>query len=181
GCFIEYNDGSKQPLFVPSGGQSGYKAKGDFVVPDGGVVALTLDFDVRKAVVEAGSSGTFILKPTVRLVANEDAGLIEGTFDAEGSTANKIIVFAYADNNFDISETDEPAEGEVRFSNAITSDVIAEDGSFTLAFMESGTYDLYFASFDENGDYIELLGNSEDVTLEAGARVELNLSLSLLN
>lgn len=181
GCFIEYKDGSTQPLFVPSGGQSGYKAKGDFDVPAGGVVAITLDFDVRKAVVESGNSGKFILKPTVRLVANQDAGIINGTFDAEGNTSSKVVVFAYADGEFDMSETDEPADEEVRFSNAVSSTVIAEDDSFTLAFMNSGTYDLYFASFDENGDYVELLGSSNDVEVAAGAKVELELSLSLLN
>jgi len=181
GCYIEYKDGTTQPLFVPSGGQSGYKAKGDFVIPAGGTVALTLDFDVRKAIVKAGNSGKFILKPTVRLVANEDAGLINGTFDAEDSTFNKVVVFAYANDAFDTSETEEPAEEEVRFSNAVTSSTVAEDGTFTLAFMNSGTYDFYFANFNEEGNYAGLIGSNEDVEVGPGAIIELELSLSLLD
>ncbi|MEQ8244990.1 DUF4382 domain-containing protein [Fulvivirga sp.] len=182
GCYIEYKDGSTQPLFVPSGGQSGYKAKGDFDITAGGVVALTLDFDVRKAVVESGSSGKFILKPTLRLIANQEASMITGSFDQEDGGFSKIIVFAYADDTFTGSETDEPDDDdEVRFSNAITSSALTEEGGFTLAFMESGTYDLYFASYDENGEFIELIGSSNDVEVEAGVNLSLEISLSLLN
>lgn len=182
GCYIEYVDGSTQPLFVPSGAQSGYKAQGEFEIPAGGVVEITLDFDVRKAVVEAGNSGQFILKPVVRLVANQDAGLIQGTFDAESNTAAKVVVFAYNDDTFTDSETDEPADEEVRFSNAVSSSTVSDEGNFTLAFMSSGTYDLYFATYDENGDFIELLGNEQDVDVAAGAVIEIDLSLSgLLN
>lgn len=181
GCYIEYKDGSTQPLLVPSGGRSGYKAKGDFDIASGGVVALTLDFDVRKAVVKAGSSGNFILKPTIRLIANQDASMISGTFDPEEGDFSKVIVFAYEDDTFAESETDEPGDEEVRFSNAVSSSTVGEDGSFTLAFMESGTYDLYFASYDENGEFVELLGSTDDVEVEAGINLSLDISLSLLN
>ncbi|MTI38013.1 DUF4382 domain-containing protein [Fulvivirga lutimaris] len=181
GCYIEYKDGSTQPLLVPSGGRSGYKAKGEFDIVSGGAVALTLDFDVRKAVVEAGSSGKFILKPTIRLIANQDASMITGTFDQEDGDFSKVIVFAYEDDTFTDSEMDEPGDEEVRFANAVTSNTVTEEGAFTLAFMESGTYDLYFASYDENGEFIELIGSSNDVEVEAGINLSLDISLSLLN
>lgn len=180
GCYIEFADGAKEPLFVPGGGQSGYKAKGEFALPADGVVAVTLDFDVRKAVVKAGQSGKYILKPTIRLVANEEAGMIEGEF-AEADTYEKVIVFAYADGTFEESEMNDPADGEVRFSNAVTSGVVADDNSFTLAFMSAGKYDLYFAYYDENGEFMNLIGSYEDVSVEAGAKVSLQLELDLLN
>jgi hypothetical protein len=182
GCYLEYKDATPdEPLFVPSGGQSGYKVKGDFDVPAGGVVAVTLDFDVRKAIVVAGNSGKYILKPTVRLVANQNAGLITGAFDAEANTYSKVIVFAYADNTFDEAEIAEPAAGEVRFSNAISSSVITESNNYTLAFMESGIYDLYFAEFDDNGEFVGIIGSSNDVTVEAGVTLTLDIAISLLD
>ncbi|MEX2336075.1 MAG: DUF4382 domain-containing protein [Fulvivirga sp.] len=177
--YIEFVDGSTAALFVPSGGQSGYKAKGDFTIPEDGEINMTLDFDVRKAVVQAGSSGKYILKPTIRLVENEKTGTIEGTFEG-ADTYNKLVVFAYADGEFEETETVEPAEGEVRFSNAITSSEVA-DNAFTLAFINSGTYDLYFAAFDENGEFVELIGAHEDVSVEAGANVSIELNVDLLN
>jgi hypothetical protein len=68
GCYIEFADKSTEPLFVPSGGETGYKAIGYFEVPVNGTVEVTADFDVRKAVVVANSS--YILKPTIKLIVN---------------------------------------------------------------------------------------------------------------
>jgi hypothetical protein len=68
GCYIKFADNSTKPLFVPSGGETGYKAIGYFEVPVNGSVDVTADFDVRKAVVVAGSS--YILKPTIKLIVN---------------------------------------------------------------------------------------------------------------
>ena len=67
-CYMEFADNSTEPLFVPSGGETGYKAIGYFAVPIDGTVEVTADFDVRKAVVVAGSS--YILKPTIKLIVN---------------------------------------------------------------------------------------------------------------
>lgn len=68
GCYIEFVDDSTEPLFVPSGGETGYKAIGQFEVPAGGTVEVTADFDVREAVVVADSR--YILKPTIKLIVN---------------------------------------------------------------------------------------------------------------
>jgi hypothetical protein len=68
GCYIKFADNSTKPLFVPSGGETGYKAIGYFEVPVNGSVDVTADFDVHKAVVVAGSS--YILKPTIKLIVN---------------------------------------------------------------------------------------------------------------
>jgi len=66
GCYIEFADNSTAPLFAPSGGQTGYKAIGQFEVTANGTVEVMADFDVRKAVIVAGSS--YILKPTIKLI-----------------------------------------------------------------------------------------------------------------
>ena len=68
GCYIEFADNSTEPLFVPSGNETGYKAIGRFEVTANETVTVTADFDVRKAVVAAGSS--YILKPTIKLIVN---------------------------------------------------------------------------------------------------------------
>jgi hypothetical protein len=68
GCYIEFTDNSTESLFAPSGEKTGYKAIGHFEVPVNGTVEVTADFDVRKAVVVAGSS--YILKPTIKLIVN---------------------------------------------------------------------------------------------------------------
>ncbi|TET56598.1 MAG: DUF4382 domain-containing protein [Dehalococcoidia bacterium] len=69
GCYIEFADNSTEPLFLPSGGETGYKAIGQFRVPVNGTVEVTADFDVREAVVVAHSF--YILKPTIKLIVND--------------------------------------------------------------------------------------------------------------
>ena len=59
--------------------KTGYNIIGDFTIPDGGVTSIIIDFDVRKSVVEAGNSGQFILKPTLRLIEDANVESIEGT------------------------------------------------------------------------------------------------------
>jgi len=69
GCYIEFDGNSTEPLFVPSGGESGYKAVGQFTVPVNGTVKVTADFDVREAVHLAASH--YILKPTIKLIVSD--------------------------------------------------------------------------------------------------------------
>ena len=82
GCYMKFADNSTEPLFVPSGGQTGYKAIGQFEVPVGETVDVTADFDVRKAVVAAGSS--YILKPTIKLIVNDQSDVtVEDSDESE--------------------------------------------------------------------------------------------------
>ncbi len=178
-CYLLLKDGTKKELFVPSGAQSGYKVKGAFTLPPDGTVAVTLDFDARKSIISAGNSGRMLLKPTVRLVANQEAALLEGNF-AEHSAYSKVVVYAYEKGTFSNSEAAEPASGETRFKNAISSALVNNEGEFTLAFMTAGEYDLVFAAHNTDGEFVDLLGKYEDVNLSAGARLDVNVSLALL-
>jgi len=71
GCYLKFTDNSTEPLFVPSGGETGYKAIVHFEVPVNGTVEVTADFDARKAVVVSGSS--YILNPTIKLMINDQS------------------------------------------------------------------------------------------------------------
>jgi hypothetical protein len=75
GCYVEFADNSTEPLFVPSGGQTGYKGTGRFEVAANETVEVTADFDVRApgAVHVAGSR--YILNPTIRLIRNDQSDL----------------------------------------------------------------------------------------------------------
>ena len=177
GCYVAYTDGTTEPLFIPSGAQSGYKVKGEFNLVEGGTVAVTLDFDVRKSVVKAGSSGKMLLKPVVRLIANQDAALIKGTYTdlAEGQ---RLVVYAYEKGTFTTAEMNEDGDG-VRFVNAITSTQVSEAGAFTLAFMASGEYDLIFVAVNDAGEPTSLLG-SFPAEVTSGSIVTINASAELL-
>jgi len=175
GCYIEFADNSTEPLFVPSGGETGYKAIGQFTVPINGTVEVTADFDVRKAVVVADF---YILKPTIRLVVNNQAGSIRGSI-TNGSGYTDIIVFAYEDGTWAATEDDEPIYPASRFPNAINSGKMDDEGDYRVPFLAAGTYDLVVAGYD--GEVFgEVLGFISDVQVQSKKATIQNIDTGAL-
>lgn len=115
-------DGATHPLIIPSGMQSGYKIIGDFEVPSGGQVDLTLDFDAARSIVLTGSQ-RYQLKPTVRMVVNAvvTAGQIIGRVLPAGVSAA-----IYAIQGTDTLQTTAPDAA----------------GAFVLSALLAGSYDV---------------------------------------
>ena len=172
--YLEFKDGSVEPLYVPSGTSSGYKAKGEFLVPVNGNVFITADFDVRKSVVKAGNSGKYILKPVIRLVVENQAGFIEGVYPISENDNADYIVYAYEDGTYSESEADEPAETENRFMNATTSARLDNEGNFVLAYLAEGRYDLILVKLID-GAFEEVTEIKEDVVVSATETTKVTL------
>ena len=176
GCYVQFADNSTEPLFVPSGNTTGYKAVGEFTVPMGGTVEATADFDVRKAVVVAGAS--YILKPTIRLVVNDEVGRISGLV-TNNSSYTDIIAFAYQDGIWAETEDDDPVGEESRFPNAVNSGKMCEDGHYTIPLLSAGTYDLAVAGYD-GADFGEVLGFISDVVAESNQTTKQDIHTDAL-
>ncbi len=178
GCYIGFEDGTTQPLFVPSGFQTGFKGVGTFTVPVNGTVEVTADFDVRKSVVEAGVSGMYILKPTIRLVVDNQAGKIVGgvTNIPEGKG---IIIFAYEEGAYTANEANEPPLETPRFPNAISSDMVDDAGNYHIDFLAPKTYDLILVAL-ENGEFDQVLGTVEDVVVESKKTTSQSIDINNL-
>ncbi len=168
GSYIEFADGTEKPLFIPSGAQTGYKAVGNFDVPQNGDVEVTADFDVRRAVVKLGAQDEYILKPVLRLVVNDQAGEIEGSVSGVSDEADNVVVFAYEEGEYDESEAEAPEnDDDTWFPNAVTSGVVNDNGGYVLPFLAEGEYTLVAAQFNEG----ELEGDpvrEESVQVDAG-------------
>lgn len=176
GCYIEFNDGSTSPLFVPSGEQSGYKANGTFDITKDGVTGITVDFDLRKMVKRQGN-GTYFLHPALRMVNNGNVGTITVPVD-EGSGYNNIVVYAYIDGEYVALEAAAPVDGEVRFPNSVNSINADIDGNYILPFLPAGIYDLVIVGYnDEN--FIEVIRIVEDVVVTASGNTTDNSTLPL--
>lgn len=147
GCYIEYNDGSSdQPLYVPSGEE---KLTGSFDVPVNGDVNVTADFDIAKSIVAEGN-GDFKLKPTIRLIVNNQAGKIKGilTDMVDGEVYR---VYSYEDGSW--ADT-EPSDFENSVNSANVKDEDGDlEGEFVLSFLAAGTYDLVVVTLDTTGAY----------------------------
>lgn len=157
-CNITFDDNSSVPLFVPSGGQSGYKAIGEFDIEANAKLEVTADWDASRSVVVTGS-GKYLLKPVIRLVVNELSGWISGTVvDVAdyNATTDSLVVYAYKVGGTTYIG-DEP-----EFLNAVASGIVnMTDGNFTLAFLGTGLYDLVTA--DDNGSDVVVVDIEENV------------------
>lgn len=177
GCYLVFDDETTVPLFIPSGAQTGFKATGNFDVPVNGDTFLTADFDVRRSVVVAGSSGKFILKPTIRLVVDNQAGIITGNVLNFDSTED-ITIYAYEQGTYQESESNDPEPEMHRFPNAISSDIADENGDFTLAFMAAGSYDLIITRSFE-GNFLNVAGITEGINVESEQTTTITIDISL--
>jgi len=125
--FID-NDGFDHALKVPSGFQTGIKLVRGFNVIDEQTTDLILDFDASKSVVEAGNSGKWLLKPTIKVVDGDEYATVRGlvTVDDEGVDVGIGGVYVSAQ-----SLDPDPNVGTIT----------EEDGSYCLV-LDPGSYTL---------------------------------------
>lgn len=182
GCYVEKMDGSKKQLRTDD---STLEANKDFTVEANQSSDIVIDFDLRKAVQrsdDAQEEYRFVaqsnLEAALRVVNKAEAGSIEGDISDDNTNSDRIVVYAYAAGSFNrMQEMQENSNG-LRFQNAVSSTVVANDGSYNLSFLESGDYELVFASYrdDDNDGETELQGS-----LELNLLSNLGLNLSSLS
>lgn len=151
--YVELPDTNQISLFVPSGAQSGLKLNDSFTVLAGGSSNLTIDFDLRKSLVDPRGQSDYFLKPRLRLIDNSESGEIMGTVDEALITAEdcsdvaSVYVFP-ADVTIDgIDDIDIAEEGEEDIGGA---DPLV---TATVSMNDEGIY-TYMAAFIPSGDYV---------------------------
>lgn len=152
--FSVVNDqGAKHDLFIPSGSTRGLQTSG-FVVPEGGMVDFTIDFDVRKSLIAPPGLGSYLLKPVLRLVDNSDVGTIAGSIDStllsqacEDAALYAGAVYVYEGHGVtpdDLGSQNEPLV-------AVPVDTTTYD--YQASFLPSGDYTIsYSCDMDERQD-----------------------------
>lgn len=177
GAYIQFDDETTAPLYVPSGSQSGFKAVGAFSIPENGEVYVTADFDVRKSIVKTGNNDRYILKPVIRLVVDNQAGSIKGYITGIEDDAT-YVVYAYEAGTYTDEEAAEPELETPRFPNAVSSDVVDVEDYYHIAFLAEGEYDLVVARTSAEGD-VEVIQTIEGVEVESKTATTHDIELSL--
>jgi len=172
--YIELDDGTQHPLYVPSGDETGLKLNQGFDITDGGAVTYTIDFDLRKSVLSPNkNSDAYKLKPTLRIVNNANVGHISGIVgstslsDVSCSTDPGYAVYVFAGDNItpdDIDGID---------ADPVSTSLLSDNYEYAVGFLDEGIYTIAFTcqaddDVSETDDVISFIG-TDAVTVTAGA------------
>jgi hypothetical protein len=177
--YVVLTGGQECELRVPSGAESGLKLNRGFTLPADGSVALTIDFDLRKSLHappgQRGSAAAFtqgyLLRPTLRIVANSEVGAIAGHVDSALVTDGclpKVYVFSGSgvtpDDIEEVSGTDADP--------LVVASVTVENGStaypYRAAFLPAGPYTVAFTCGDDDAtaDDTLVFTGTQNVTVQ---------------
>jgi hypothetical protein len=192
GCYVQTFDNVKHGL--SSNASIAITSAKNFVIASGAQTNLVLDFDLRKAI-QYQSGGTsdqydFVatadLQTAVRVVLKSEAAKVTGTCQNSIINTDKIVAFVYKKGSFNRLIEMQSSNG-VSFKNAVASTEVNSNGSFTVAFLDPGEYEIHFAAFKDldSDDKLELQGtliltsliNLESLQLGTSASLELNISV----
>lgn len=180
--FIQLDIGGAQyPLYVPSGDETGLKLNQGFDITDGGAVTFTIDFDLRKSVLAPNNnSSAYKLKPTLRIVNNNNVGHISGIVgptslgDISCASNPQYSVYVFSGSNITPDDIDgiDP--------DPISTSLLSNSFEYAVGFLNEGSYTVAFtcqASDDdtENNDTISFIG-TDTVMVTAGTTTIYNFN-----
>jgi Domain of unknown function (DUF4382) len=146
-------EGNECEMRVPSGSESGLKLIRGFTLPANGSVALTVDFDLRKSIVEPpGQQGSgvdctqaYLLKPVLRIVQDSEVGAITGRVDPTLFLPDcSRLVYVFADGDEPAGSTI-PDDQDLDDPNPVVMAVADPvSGAYRASFLPAGPYSLAF-------------------------------------
>jgi hypothetical protein len=197
GCYVLTKDNKKHNLFTGTATELEIPVSKSFELLPGNETKLVVDFDLRKAVIRktTGISGySFVsiseLEKAVRIVHEENTGKITGEVKANLKEETEIYVLVYRKGEFKAStEGTGTGKSNILFANAVSSTKVESDGSYHLAFLEEGEYEIHLASFTKNNDDIFTFHGFlqstrkrtgtvlSSISVSAGSALELNIEV----
>jgi hypothetical protein len=148
---------------VPSGTNSGLKIVNGFDINENQTTELLLDFDAMRSVVKAGSSGQYLLKPTIKVLHSANYASAFGTVtDAGNAVQMGALVTA---------QVTAPAVLDAKDQVVIEAGTLTADNGEYAVFLESGDYNLVVS---QTG----YLPACTAVTLPAGSAIMVDFTLA---
>lgn len=167
-------------LYIPSGSQRGLQLIKQIIIPVNRSGDFTAEWDLLKSF--NGPPGLLpdvMMKPVVRLVANNEVGTLVGevadelvqadSCDAEFAPA--VYVF---DDGIEPNPLDDPLADDDAVATGLVEQDILEDGSmpwrYSIGFLLAGNYEVAFTC---NGtDFAPLAGKPADIVVDAVTTVD---------
>lgn len=187
--FVELRDGGLAALVVPAGDSAGLVMATDFRVEAGEEIDLTLDFQLRRGLVEHLPGQEYRLLPALRLVETDTAGAVTGTVDnrlvlavgCENGALSDLgnSVYVYEGFNRQPEDVWGTAVGPLT-SAAVRLDPFEGEYRYSVGFLPAGAYTVAFtcqAALDQaDADDLLVFHPLENVVVPAGGVIEQNLA-----
>lgn len=142
--YVLFDDGSDEPLKIPSGYNTGIKLVHNFEVEENNIVELLLDFEACRSVVETGS-GKYLLKPTIKIIETLNK------FDVFGDvTENNANPVSHITGALVSAQTSDGRSASV-VRSTLTSAESAEEGRYRILLSPGQTYNIVVYSDDKVG------------------------------
>ena len=146
--YVILEDNTQHELKIPSGSKTGVKIVKGFTVSDNSTTEIILDFDAMSSVVEAGDSGQWILKPTIKIGEISEYSIINGIVtDKDDQGISNAYVSAQI---YDADAQDEKDKVIVQ-AGTITDD----EGCYSL-FLKPGTYNLVATADGKDFEFVKV-------------------------
>jgi hypothetical protein len=122
-------------LKIPSGYNTGFKVVHGFTINADEITELILDFDATRSVVQAGNSGQWLLKPTIKAMEEQGYAIIEGRVIDDATPPSGINDVLVTVQKYDAAAADPKDKVEIVASTLTDSTEISgvsQDGHFKL-------------------------------------------------
>jgi hypothetical protein len=131
--YVILEDDTLHEMKIPSGFQSGVKLVKGFTISENQTTEIILDFDASRSVVEAGNSGQWLLKPTIKVGELKEYSIINGRV-----TNNADVGIANAYVSAQIFDDDQDDKDKV----IIQAGTITDSEGYYSLFVKPGIYNL---------------------------------------
>ena len=169
--YIVMHDGAVYNLYVPSGENTGLKLVNGYTVPVNNQVNLTAEFDLGKSITAPpGQSPDMKLRPTIKLVNNNEVGTLTGQIANALAEAEacKPSVFVFSDGVTPNGIEDEVEDPDDPVATALVEAQDQADGTvqwhYTIGFLLAGDYEVAFTC---DGEVFEPV-DGKPATIAAG-------------
>lgn len=169
--YVQFANGSTEPLYLASLSDRTAVATGNFTVPFNGSAEVVADFNTRTALVHTQGENLYVWNPNPRVSESVRLGSLEGTLTEFAPEGSYTVAYAYSKGTFSEAEL---ADVEMPFPNAFSADVVESD-EFILASLPIGVYDIYLVSFNSDGKVHRVEGEVQTIVVDAGSVTQVDI------
>ena len=188
GSYLLTDLGELFNIWIPSGDETGLKLIKDIVIPVNSSGNYTAEWDLGMSFVGPPGLGTgeAIMKPVVKLVANNEVGTLNGTVADELVSPNPPdpavcdteegfgpTIYVFDDNGI----VDDPVDGDDGSIEPVATGLVGQDMqgspySYEIGFLLAGNYEVAYTCNGENF----IPENGKEATITEGGVEEVNFT-----